>query len=212
MIEHVFPIPVGFYDYTKRITQTELDFFDNLKFVANRNNSISECRTLLDYKEMKRLRVFFNKCLSDYLVKTIAPPDSVRHYITHCWMNRTNIGESHHLHSHQNSIVSGVFYLKTVKDRDTITFHKLNQNIIEPYAQVYNEYNCHDFSYEAKEMQLILFPSTLPHSVRPISGDTDTRISISFNTFVTGSIDSGVGRHPDGSDAGYINIPIIDYG
>ena len=153
MIEHVFPIPVGFYDYTKRINQTALDFFDNLKFVANRNNSISECRTLLDYKEIKRLRVFFNKCLSDYLVKTIAPPDSVRHYITHCWMNKTNIGESHHLHSHQNSIVSGVFYLKTDTASAPIHFFdpRPQDSIIVPRRKENNWENSTMISFEPTE-------------------------------------------------------------
>ena len=206
MIKDIFPTPIGMYDYIKPMSQKELDFIQNLKFVANEGNFISANKTLLDYPEMNKLRFFFNKCLAEYITKTLSPPDTVRHYITHCWANRTNLSEFHHPHKHPNSIVSGVFYVKTVVDRDFITFAKNDSQILTPICSTYNEYNATNYDIQAVERRLLLFPSNLAHSVKPVKGDVETRVSISFNTFITGSIDSGI------SDENYINLPIIDYG
>ncbi len=206
MIEDIFPTPIGMYDYIKPMSEKELDFIDNLKYVANQGNFISDVKTLLDYPEMKKLRFFFNKCLAEYITETLAPPDTVRHYITHCWANRTNLGEYHHVHKHPNSIVSGVFYIKTVNDRDFITFTKDDSQMFVPIRSSYNNYNATHYDIKATERRLILFPSNLAHQVKPLEGDVETRVSISFNTFITGSIDSGI------SDENYINLPIIDYG
>jgi len=206
MIKNLFPTALGLYDYEKPMSKKELDFIENLEYVANTGNFISVNKTLLDFPEMKKLKFFFNKCLAEYITKTIAPPDSVRHYITHCWSNRTNLGENHHVHRHPNSIVSGVFYVKTVEERDFITFEKSDAQMLVPICSSYNDYNGTHHDIQAVERRLLLFPSSLIHGVKTLTGDFETRVSISFNTFMTGSIHSGIG------DDNYINLPIVDYG
>jgi len=206
MIQDLFPTALGLYDYKKPMSQKELEFIENLKYDTNIGNSISVDKTLLDYPEMKKLRFFFNKCLAEYITETLSPPDTVRHYITHCWANRTNLGESHHVHRHPNSIVSGVFYVKTVNERDFIRFEKSDVQMLVPISSLYNNYNCRHYDIQAVERRLLLFPSNLFHGVQKLKGDYETRVSISFNTFITGSIHSGIG------DDNYINLPIVDYG
>ena len=209
MIESTFTTPLGFYDYKKTIHQSEYDFIHNLKYTPNIHNTISESKTLLDHDELKRLAFFFKTSLADYIRKTINPPDTVRHYITHCWANKTNVGESHHRHTHPNSIVSGVFYLNTVKDRDAILFYKERDFGIMPVLPDKSQmtaYNSYSYRADAIPKRLVLFPSTLEHEVEVVQGDLDTRISIAFNTFVTGAVNSGIG------DDSHMIFPPVNYG
>ena len=104
-------------------------------------------------------------------------------------MNVTKPSEFHHEHFHQNSIISGVFYVSTVEN-DSITFFDPNskvKNLIKITTNEYNPFNSTDMTFPVKDNQLILFPSWMNHSVQANKGTKD-RISISFNTFVRGSI------------------------
>ena len=49
----------------------------------------------------------------------------------------------------------------------------------------YNHVNSNIFNMEVKSSELVLFPSTLKHSV-PVNKDENDRISLSFNTFSKG--------------------------
>ena len=48
--------------------------------------------------------------------------ENIKIYITQSWLNYTNFKQYHHAHSHNNSFVSGVFYLKADKNFDFISF------------------------------------------------------------------------------------------
>ena len=51
----------------------------------------------------------------------------------------------------------------------------------------YNQYNTHSTTVEIKQGTLLIFPSYLEHSVMRSLADTD-RISLSFNTWINGTI------------------------
>lgn len=87
-------------------------------------------------------------------------------------------------HTHPNSLISGVFYLKVPENSGNIVFVRPDSELGELHnldkIGVTNCYtNCSYYS-RAEENKLILFPSYVPHHVEQNQSDQE-RISISFN-------------------------------
>jgi uncharacterized protein (TIGR02466 family) len=92
----------------------------------------------------------------------------------------------HDIHTHPNSIISGVFYFGDNKEfLPNITFHKpqsFSFPILRP-KEKYTKYN--DTEFELGLNNLILFPSYLQHSVN-LNKSNIPRYSISFNSIPLG--------------------------
>jgi len=194
MIDHLFPIPVGIYETPVKITDNELNFIKKLGRRINKSNKTSLDSFILQHKELHSLHKFFKECLDSYLSQTIAHnQDEVQFYITQSWANYTKGGEYHQMHKHQNSIVSGVFYVQ-VNENDNITYRNYDeiagtQVPVHIHPVSWNRYNSNIWSYPVKNGQLYLFPSALQHCVETLPEDTElTRISVSFNTWVQGQL------------------------
>ena len=110
---------------------------------------------------------------------------------TQSWLNFNPTGTKHDIHSHSNSIVSGIFYLRTNDKTGNLNFHKPGgkSNLIENEIKTFNKYNFEWMFFTPVSGQLFLFPSYLPHSVG-INQSEITRISLSFNTFYSGDLGS----------------------
>ena len=194
IIDHLFPIPVGIYESPVKITDNELTFIKKLGRRRNKSNKTSLDSFILQHKELHSLYKFFKESLNSYLSETIAHnQEEVDFYITQSWANYTKGGEYHQLHKHQNSIVSGVFYVQ-VNEEDSITFHNYSETSGAKYPVYINpvSFNCYNSSiwnYPVKNGQLYLFPSSLAHCVEELPENIgDTRISLSFNTWVKGQL------------------------
>jgi uncharacterized protein (TIGR02466 family) len=194
MIDHLFPIPIGIYERTLKITDDELNFIKNLERRSNKSNDTTVDSFILQNKKLNNLYKFFKQCLDEYLEQTIAPDqEQIQFYITQSWANYTKGGEYHQLHKHQNSIVSGVFYPQ-VEENDNITFRNYDETagtqlplLIHPVS--FNRYNSVTWKYPVKVGQLYLFPSALQHCVETLPKDQETtRISLSFNTWCQGQL------------------------
>ena len=86
--------------------------------------------------------------------------------------------------------MSGVFYVQT-SNSDKIRFLKPYNVHKEFYVRPkeYNYFNSPEWWLPAKQCSLILFPSDLQHCVDQDTRN-ETRISLSFNTFISGTIGS----------------------
>tara|TARA_S200002703_G_C3796084_1_gene245762 strand:+ start:787 stop:1452 length:666 start_codon:yes stop_codon:yes gene_type:complete len=111
--------------------------------------------------------------------------------IVSSWMNVIDKEyQFHHAHSHANSIISGVFYLRTLLE-DKIFFGRekltsgFNVSIANNFED-FNIYNADNWWLPVENNYLYIFPSSLTHWV---SNNTENdyekynRVSISFNTF-----------------------------
>ena len=155
----------------------------------NTGNS-SSINSYIFNENLKELKQFCEQQIRIYVKDIINPKKGLDFYITQSWLNIVKPGEFHHNHAHNNSIISGVFYLATEKD-DNITFEdenfKIKQQInFEP--KEWNVLNAVTWSFPAVINELILFPSWLNHRVLENEKATTDRISISFNTFVKGTL------------------------
>ena len=177
----VFPTPVQIYKYEDSI-EKELKYIEGVEWkqqVANANFKTKDSY-LTKHEQLKDLTSFFKECIDDYC-NTIINSEQ-RLVITQLWGNRNPKGSKHHEHVHPNSIISGVFYLRQDPKLPPIQFSKSNQDSMKLDPRKYNSYNAETFLLPCTSGELILFPSSLRHSV-PVNQGDEERISLSFNTF-----------------------------
>jgi uncharacterized protein (TIGR02466 family) len=150
-------------------------------------NSASDNSYIFNGK-LKKIKQFCEEQLKIYVKEVINPKEELDFYITQSWLNITKPGEFHHEHSHQNSIISGVFYISTEED-DKITFSDPNvkiKELIKFETKEYNLWNSTTWFFPSNNNELLLFPSWLSHQVDVNKKATTDRISLSFNTFARG--------------------------
>ena len=100
------------------------------------------------------------------------------------WININSTHSFNLTHTHPNSFLSGVFYVKVPENCGRICFdHPCATKQHEWQDNDFNELNilnCTTYNIEPEENRLILFPGWLPHYVEHNQNKED-RISISFN-------------------------------
>lgn len=190
-VVNLFPIGVGLFggrENDRKISKSERKFIEGLELIQNTGNKSTKQTYILNDKRLKKLKEYFLICVNEYSSRVMGMKAGVDLYITQSWANFTKEGEYHHEHAHSNSIVSGVFYVKSDNETDKIFFHKSGYQQLQPETENFNVYNSSSWWYEAVEGQLFLFPSSLVHSVGIIEKEGHERISLSFNTFPKGNL------------------------
>tara|TARA_Y100000004_G_C8771166_1_gene350781 strand:- start:58 stop:672 length:615 start_codon:yes stop_codon:yes gene_type:complete len=108
------------------------------------------------------------------------------------WININGPGAYNILHSHPNSHLSGVMWIKAPKDCGVISFDNPNGHQtyteINSYNQEFNDqfFIHHSYWLPPIEGRMIIFPSHLQHEVKENNSNED-RISVSFNITLTSS-------------------------
>lgn len=193
-IQNIFPTPVYMTNIDREFTKKELDFVYSQKkhTVNNDGNTSTIDNYILNRKELKNIKKLINIACQDYLDKIICPSNNLQLYVTQSWLNFTEPNQFHHRHEHPNSVISGVLYLDTDKNNDTIKFFnpiKYQQLLPEVNSDKYNFYNSSSWWFPVESGQLIMFPSSTTHQVDNKKG-SNTRISLAFNTFYKGTLGS----------------------
>jgi|TARA_E500000178_G_scaffold308956_1_gene322946 uncharacterized protein (TIGR02466 family) len=108
--------------------------------------------------------------------------------LSNLWININEYKDSNMIHSHPNSVFSGVYYIKTPKDSGNLTFHNPYEDftsaIYNDNVSGYDTKNSSIYYFEPQENMLLFFPSYMKHSVSPCMNKTEKRISISFNSII----------------------------
>jgi uncharacterized protein (TIGR02466 family) len=192
-ISGVFPVPIFHTELDREFTEKELNFCKNQINDANDNigNNTSNNNYLLEEKELKDIKNFIEKNIKIYMDNIVCPADDTQVYITQSWINYNGQNQFHHEHSHPNSYISGVLYIKADEIIDSINFTNRQYSFIQPLIKNYNIWNSKDWWYPVKSKKLIIFPSSVTHNVFQ-KNDSNIRISLAFNTFVKGNIGSNV--------------------
>ena len=190
---NLFSIPMMSFHYGE-ISEDEFNTFDRYlnNVVENKFNYTSKENYFLD-KELPLLRRFFEKSINTYSKNVLGvDPQDLNYRITQSWINICSPNASHHQHTHPNSFISGVFYIKVNSGSDKITF--INEFMQKKEIKIekgveFNSFNASEWSHYVRKGELILFPSNLTHYVPPVEGESD-RISLSFNVFPYGILGS----------------------
>jgi len=185
----LFPTPVSVFDLGRNITSEEKSCIDLLlkSTTSNGANKKSKDNYALRQDVLGSLQKFCVDSVSQFASEILRHKE-VGLRITQSWLNKSVKGDSHHSHRHPNSVLSGVLYIETGEE-DRINFTKnADKESFFFEATDWNKYNSEDWWLPVKATELFVFPSHLWHSVPPV--ESESRISLSFNTFPTGSFGS----------------------
>lgn len=121
-----------------------------------------------------------NQCVKDFGYNQ----DTCFVILENLWVNINQKGDTNSVHIHDNSFVSGAYYVKATEDQGSIIFYKsYNQDFItasQAQVQYYTALSASAIAFKPETGKLVMFPGWLPHGVERNSTDED-RISISFN-------------------------------
>ena len=195
-IYDLFPVPLVIDENIKLDTKESKIIFDYASSLGNFRSNWAENRTgnfcsndTFFLEHTPKLKKDIEDALKKFNTNVTNQKDLS---ITQSWVNVNPPGSVHTSHSHSNSIVSGVFYLQTNKETGDINFYKpvdrcnTFNNPTDMDEESKGKYTCASWHFTPPNNSLFLFPSNLSHSVN-INKSTINRISLSFNTFFTGS-------------------------
>jgi uncharacterized protein (TIGR02466 family) len=150
-------------------------------------------KKVLDRAQFAGIRELLMKEIDLYTRELLAVNRKIEFYITDSWINRYRRGHSAGPHVHNNSLISGVLYLKASDDSGDIVFHRDALSLV-PFPpsldldmDSFNIYNCKSWGHRPKTNDVCLFPSVIMHSVDPNESDEE-RWCLAFNVFVRGDI------------------------
>lgn len=166
---------------------------DNLEFDLNVSNKISSNKHIFKEESFGSTNdVIKEQCVS-YLRNFWIPEGSSLDFedikITESWANLSTKTESHHIHNHPFSVVSGVMFLDDTPDNLNLAFEIADTEI--PYFRGKSN------SYVSLRQMLgdsctlknhiVLFLSSQGHFVTEVQNETPRR-TLSFNTFWKGQV------------------------
>lgn len=193
-ITPLFGIPL-YQSIVDDVQESDLEYIKSLDYKRYPTNdgSTTTSKFVLDDINLKDLKQKILYNCNHFLYDILGVDESARFEITNSWSNLHKPGDEAGGHTHANSMISGVFYVQTDNDSGDIMFHKekTNYNIFTPTIKVpfkqdnLNIYNTEGWAIKPQKSMLILFPSTLKHSVFVNKSKID-RYSIAFNLFAFG--------------------------
>ena len=186
ILHNLFPIPVAKFTLDRDFTAEETAFVAAQPTCKNTGNTFSNNRYVLRHDTFANLMSFVQSSVDEYLKTIYVPKETVSLRVTQSWLNYSKPGEWHHKHAHPNSFISGVLYMKALRESDKIYFWNDAYRPIDLPTDNWNLYNSKSWWFEVGTGDLMLFPSSLTHSVEPVQGEE--RISLAFNTFPVGYV------------------------
>jgi uncharacterized protein (TIGR02466 family) len=185
-IMDLFPTPLYINHIDNPLINQQKNYLLNLPKILNMGNLRSESGYIFECPLFVELKKTINEHIKEY-VNIVYPNTNIDVYITQSWANYTEPNEYHHKHSHPNSFISGVFYVNAIKNEDMIKFYKDLPPVFQINHNQPNNYNSGDVAIFVETGDLVLFPSNFTHNV-PLTTSKETRVSISFNTFIKGNL------------------------
>jgi len=160
------------------------------------NNGWSSVNTrILDGPDMQYLKGSILREINAYAFEALGLKRKYQFQITNSWVMKHQKGDFSHAHAHENSLISGVYYVETYENSGPILFSK-------PYKEMNLFPAFFGWEFERRDIlnadvwpvlpkngMLVLFPSHLTHSVEPSQADAD-RYCVAFNVFVKGQFGS----------------------
>ena len=151
--------------------------YDNGKLFSNRGGWQSSDLYFHTDEVMNKFCKFLQ-----YHLNILSEKIKIKLVINNLWININGYQTTNDIHTHPGSYISGVFYVKAEENQGDICFENPLKHI--NYFIYEDSIFLDSYVYHKPQTgKLLLFPSSLPHSV--LSNETNIdRISISFNTKV----------------------------
>lgn len=185
-----FPTPIWW-------EQTEIDTIDIIKVCADMLEKDSKGRIISNeggwqssdflpgtYPELSILENKIMEQANDCLHGYGYDPKYCSLVFNNIWFNINYTYNSNSVHFHDNTFISGCFYLKATPDQGNITFYKnyaMNYIVVSQAILLGNtELSVGTISHAPNTGKLVMFPGYLPHGVGH-NPSPETRISMGFN-------------------------------
>lgn len=153
-------------------------------------------RHILDLPQFSGLKKQVQSHIDTFAFEVLGVQKDLTWEITASWVNQNDKGDYSTMHTHANSLISGVMYLNVDEKSGGIAFHK------DPsYKNLWADTLCLDFEgnsdfvidasvFIPAQFDILIFPSTLRHSVLINESDI-LRHSLAFNAFPRGILGKG---------------------
>lgn len=187
-IFELWPVPI--LKSNVGIDEPIVKFCDNIEYVKSSVGYTSKNMKILDSLYLLSIKENIKNQLHLYLKEYMAVNDDLDFRFEQSWIYKLENGERVGPHMHENSLISGVYYIKLPNDKDTLTFVKspLYNNVFNPTIKVgykeINKVNVENFNLDVVPGDLVLFPSHLLHQT--LNSTSSLRYSLSFNLFPRG--------------------------
>ena len=171
-----------------------IKFVESQEFTYHGNGYMTH-ENFLDHPQMRTIRECITERVGDFLYGDCGIAYKMELELVTSWVNQHKKGDWSHQHSHYNSVVSGVWYLSTTPQSGEFIIHpdnKLFGNLLDLPRRVYNEFNGDQYAFTPTNGDLLIFPSTMKHSVTANKCDIP-RFSLAFNYMIRGDVISGKG-------------------
>lgn len=183
---NLFPTPV--YHSKVEITPDIIDSANNTEFTRfeRDDGDVSTYKYILERPEFYTLKEQIEEHIRNYVRKVYCIKEEVSFYITNSWIVKHNFGDSAEQHMHWNSVYSGIVYLQCDNNSGQLTFVRhLSGMVMKPSYTEDNVYNMNGQSYTPEPEDIVIFPSSLHHSVTASRSETP-RLCLAFNVFWKG--------------------------
>lgn len=195
----LFPSALGLYDLGDGLLPYEGDILraaDPHSTGSNGASSTGVSASLQILDGFPDARRALMRCVEHYKGETLGY-GGVQLRITTSWVATTAPGGFSQMHSHRNSIISGVYYFSGQKNISPIVFEREQQALYLGEPDVYNQFNSSELSLQVNAGCLLLFPSHIRHMVSANREDS-TRYSLAFNLFPAGQFGTNDSSVPAG--------------
>lgn len=199
----LFPTPILSSELTDSIVSEATLLLDkeNIKIKSQAGGGyygeVSSDTYILDKEIYKPLRSIILEKVQ-YYCNDILGYGYKQYLTTQSWLSIKYPNQSHTKHFHPHSLISGVlFFGETSENTSSLMFHRTD-NFIRSYVgnkynknldQKYRQFTSQTFSLKHTPNFLILFPSSLEHSV-PLNTSNIPRKSLAFNIAPVGGFGS----------------------
>lgn len=175
------------------ISKEILEYIHKIKYRRTDydNADISISMNVLDKKVFskytKRIEHYVEKFCFDFVKFDKTKVELER---TASWSNRYYPEDWCQYHNHSNAFVTGVWYLETPKKSGDLELYNPRFAFGEPISFEcvdYNNVNSSNYTFECSPGKLIIFPSTIGHSVDK-NRSKKVRSCIAFNYYLRGKV------------------------
>lgn len=185
----IFPTTLYKAQSNLKLSDTELSVLS--KWEGNPStfgNTQSTNSNVLNIPELALLKELCQHHLEVYYRQVVSADENTEIYITDSWINFAGKGDTHTMHTHVNSILSGVLYLQVDDSVPSIIFNKLEPFFtLEVPVTEQTVYNSPQWELEVHNGDIVVFPSNVWHNVKANNSDSP-RVTLAFNSFVKGNI------------------------
>ena len=179
-LQNIFSTPI----YTHFVPQFIVDKIEeiivprlsNLEFDTNVNTDFFKKDTIVSSKEILPFLDYLNSMVYIY-----SQESNIRYKkLLNFWIQNYQANQSHSLHCHSASTISGTYYIRANQYAGKLLFHNPNPHI-DMEIPLKTTLSTTQFSIKPQKGLLVLFPSWLKHEILPSFNKDVIRTSFSFN-------------------------------